>query len=167
MNRLIDFYFKRPLIFDYLIGLLVVIILKISIDKKPDLLPDYEQLIETISDLANISLTSAGFILTLLTLIITFKSSNKLKIEDASTKNSRFEIFFASKLYFETTKHLKNCIKSLLVISLFGYLFKLMVDEKLKIFLFLYSVLSLTVLLMTLWRCLLILSAILRLQKDN
>ncbi|WP_418650140.1 hypothetical protein [Tenacibaculum aestuariivivum] len=117
------------------------------------------------SDLSNIGLTCTGFILTLLTVLITFKSSSKVSKENYSNENSLFEMFFASDLYFMTVKILKNCIKSLIFISVFGYSLKLGLKQEYLKFTFFYNVLGLTVLALTLWRCLMILTKILKMQE--
>lgn len=165
-NKVLDYYFKRPIFWDVILALiLVAIVYKITIYFGLGI-PTKDQLISVISDLSNISLTSAGFILTLLTLLITFKSSSSSKIEDMTNDNSRFEIFFTSRLYFITVKLLKYCIISLIFISIIGYCLKL-IDFKNNLFLFLTGVFILFILIITLLRCLLILTKILELQKHN
>ena len=61
-----------------------------------------------VSDLANTGFTSAGFILTILTVIITFKSASRISKQNYQEDNTVFELFFASDLYFETVKILKT-----------------------------------------------------------
>lgn len=60
-----------------------------------------------LTDLITISLTLAGFILTLITVLITFKSSSKIKKLEVDSKEPIFDLFFATSLYFETVRHLK------------------------------------------------------------
>ena len=128
-------------------------------------LPDYDRSLSVTSDLANVGLTSAGFILTLLTVLITFKSSSKVNKRNYSEDESVFELFFASELYFTTVGILKNCIKSLILISVIGYSLKLGIAEEILNYLFFYNVFGLIVISLTLFRCLLILTKVLKMQE--
>lgn len=160
---MIDKYFRRPVIWDYT---LVLIILSLHIFLKYKCIIELPSNLDNggiASDLSNISLTSAGFILTLLTVLITFKSGSNIGSENWKEAKNTFELFFASQLYFETVRHLKNCIKSLIVISIFGFTLKLIFD--IDILLYYFNIGALIIIVLTLWRCLLILSKILKMQK--
>jgi hypothetical protein len=165
-SRILDLYFKRPILWDCLLSLFMVFLIEKLLVYFKIGMPEKDQILSVISDLSNISLTSSGFILTLLTLLITFKSSSRLKLEDANSDNSRFEIFFASHLYFVTVKLLKYCIISLIVVSIIGYCLKL-VSVSNSGYLFKIGVVMLFLLVMTLLRCLLILTKVLELQKNT
>ena len=128
-------------------------------------LPKIDRSLSITSDLSNVGLTSAGFILTLLTVLITFKSSSKITKENYTNNNSLFELFFTSDLYFLTVKILKNCIKSLIFISVFGYCLKIGLTQNKLQFTFFYNIFGLTIISLTLWRCLLILTKILKMQE--
>lgn len=163
---MLDLYFKRPLVWDYSISIILIVIFYSLNFKGYVSIPNENYLVGIISDLSNISLTSAGFILTLLTVLITFKSSNNFKNQSLEDFENTFDLFFASNLYFETVRHLKNCIKSLIFVALLGYVFKLIMFKIQEIALFLYCILGLIILILSLWRCLLILSRILNMQKN-
>jgi hypothetical protein len=76
-----------------------------------------------------------------------------------------FDTFFISGLYSQTLDHFKNCIKSLLLIAILGFTIKLFfTDMELELTYF-YCVFGMTVLVLTLWRSVLILSKILQLQS--
>ena len=162
---MIDFYFRRPLFWDFIFatffsGLVTYIFChnKLSI-------PDANKLNAIVSDLSTISLTLAGFVLTLLTVLISYKSS----FEDAKgitgPKNT-FQYFFATSFYFQTVRHLREAILSLTVIALIGYILKLTIPEAKNFVLFSFDLFGVIVVFFTLWRCLKILSQIIKLQKD-
>lgn len=164
---MLDRYFRNPLLYDYSLGLLISISILYIYIRGYFKLPKIEYTLSTSSDLSTISLTLAGFILTLLTILITFKAGSKIDKSVNPEKQTIFDLFFVTNLYFETTKHLKNCIKSLLFISVLGYSLKLLLSESLLKYLFFSNSLGLVILVLTLLRSLLILTRIIDLQKDN
>jgi len=164
---MIDKYFKNPVLWDYLIALVVVSLIKLLLHLDKISVPNNNTIFSISSDVSNISFTSAGFIITLVTVLITFKSGSRITKDKYDSSNSIFELFFVSELYFETVKHLKNCIKSLIVLSVLGYMIKLFVSCNKDEFLFLYCAAGILVIAITLWRCLLILTKILNLQRQQ
>jgi len=162
---ILDKYFKRPILYDYLLSLIVAIILFVIYNKEIINLPKNERTISMTSDLANVGLTSAGFILTLLTVLITFKSSTKINKDNYKNDDSLFDLFFASDLYFTTVRILKNCIKSLILISVIGYSLKLGMPKDYLKYVFFYNVFGLIIISLTLYRCLLILTKVLKMQE--
>lgn len=162
---ILDRYFRRPILYDYLISIIIGIILFLTSNYGIFNLPKDERSLSMTSDLANVGLTSAGFILTLLTVLITFKSSSNINKKNYSEDDSLFDLFFASDLYFTTVRILKNCIKSLILISVIGQALKLGLPKEYLKFVFFYNVLGLVIIAMTLYRCLLILTKILKMQK--
>lgn len=164
---ILDYYFRRPLFWDYLIAIIFTsFCIKLN-HSEIIFLPNKLDSINLTTDLTNISLTLSGFILTILTILITFKSSSNLKTTDINEDSSVFDLFFASNFYFETIKHLKNCIKSVLIIAIIGFGIKLFLVDKYKEYSFFFNIFGLIVTLLTIWRCLLILSKVLVLQKEN
>jgi magnesium-transporting ATPase (P-type) len=161
---MIDQYFNRPLFWDYLFAIIIVAATFFLSSRCIFIIPSESYYLPISTDLSNISLTSAGFILTLLTVLITFKSGTD---GTGAKSTSTFQLFFASSLYFETVKHLKNCIKSLIFISIIGFSLKLGLPENHRETLYFYNILGLVIIVLTLWRCLLILSKILEMQKEN
>lgn len=162
---ILDKYFKQPIFWDYLVSTILTIIFVVITNYNIINFPKIDRSISITSDLSNVGLTSAGFILTLLTVLITFKSNVKISKENYTENDSIFELFFASDLYSLTVKILKNCIKSLIFISVFGYILKIgLPQDKLKLTFF-YNIFGLSIIAMTLWRCLLILTKILKMQE--
>lgn len=164
---MLDAYFKKPVFWDFLIAIIVMaIVIFLNFKQLFDLPKDVYSL-DMASDLSNVSLTSAGFILTLLTVLITFKSGSNLTEGKGTESNTIFELFFTSPLYFQTVKHLKNCIKSLIIIAILGFSLKLGLTKSYREFIFFFNIIGLIIIVMTLWRCLLILSKILEMQKTT
>lgn len=164
---MLDKYFKYPLLYDFIIAILM----SIGFYKLTCIhffcVPKIENLFSIISDLSTISLTMAGFILTLLTVLVSFKSSSKLVKDKIKDSDRAFDVFFASKLYFVTVGHLKNAIKSLVFISILGYLLKLTIEETSKWILFEYCIFGLTIILLSIARSLIILTNIIKIQETN
>jgi len=164
---MLDRYFKRPLLWDYIVGMLSSFFGYAALIKcyiKP---PKLDHLISTSSDLLTIALTIAGFVLTLLTILITFKGSTPTVDSEEIDNQPIFNVFFGTEYYFETVRHLKNSIKSLLFVSVAGYFIKLLVASKEPQILFLFCILGVAVIALTLMRCLWILNKIIDLQSKN
>lgn len=163
---MIDKYFIRPIFWDYLLSVIGIATAFLLKDKGVITLPKEEYVYSIISDLSTVSLTMVGFILTLVTVLVSFKSSSKIESENSKEKDSVFDIFFASRLYFDTIRHLKNGIKSLTLVALTGYTLKLTVDHLKYEILFLFCFGAIVVIIMTIGRSLLILSQIIKIQQS-
>lgn len=162
---MIDRYFHRPLLYDYSIVFTVCGLLYFFYYKNWITLPAETTSISTSTDISTIALTLAGFVLTLLTILITFKTGAKI----ANNKNQEdlplFDLFFATPLYFMTTGLLKNAIKSLVFVAMLGFFLKLVLRECYIQYLFFSNVLGLIIITATLSRCVIILTKIINLQK--
>jgi hypothetical protein len=166
MNAL-DIYFRRPVLWDYISALVICFVGGILFDKGYLVIPKEDYVMSMASDLSNISLTLAGFILTLLTVLITFKSGTSKRPEQDNLESDNttvFELFFSSDLYFQTVKHFKNCIKSLIIITVIGYSLKLGINQGHYSYNFFFNLFGLVIVILTLWRSLLILSKIIKMQ---
>lgn len=163
---IIDKYFERPIFWDYSIATGVVGAVIFMKQRGFINLPKEEYIYSTVSDLSTVSLTMVGFILTLVTVLISFKSSSKVNKEAIKETDSVFDIFFVSQLYFQTIQHLKTGIKSLTIIALLGYILKLTVNQHNYQILFIFCFIGTTIILMTISRCLLILSRIIQIQQS-
>ncbi len=162
---ILDKYFKNPIFWDYLLASFATGILFYLYYKNLICLPVLDRSVSTASDLANVGLTLAGFILTLITVMITFKSSSKITKSNYSDDDKVFDLFFASDLYFTTIRILKNCIKSLIFISVCGYSLKLGMPQGNIGLIFFYNVFAIIIIGLTVWRCLIVLTKILQLQE--
>jgi hypothetical protein len=164
---ILDKYFKNPFIWDYLTAMIFSLLGFVLVNKKIILIPKAEECISVTTDIINIGLTMSGFILTLLTVLITFKGGSKITKIEIDSKETLFELFFATGLYHETVKHLKNCIKSLIIIAVFGFALKLFSPESFKKDVFFFNISGFTIIIMTIFRCLLILGTVMDLQKES
>jgi len=163
----LDNYFKRPLLYDYLAGILLVVITEIIQCKLSFQLPKSDKNLSLISDLSAISLTLAGFILTFLTVIVTFKTAAKKTEKPDNSDVTLFDLFFNTHLYYDTTRLLKGAIKSLVLMSVLGLILKMVLDDKYQNFIFYFNIFWVLVIFLTMWRNLLILTKIINLQKDD
>jgi hypothetical protein len=164
---MIDMYFKRPIVYDYTFSCIICALCYKLVLKKSIVLPDVSFTISTATDICTIALTMAGFILTLLTVLITFKSGSKVTKSSFTENDTVFDAFFATDYYFITTRHLKNGIKSLTFIALLGYSLKLFLHKEHHQLIFYFNILGLLIIAFTIGRSLLILSKVINLQKEE
>lgn len=164
--RLANSYFKNPIVFDCIISAAITFVTFELVNRSYIIVPTKEFTLSSVSDIANVSFSSTGFILTILTVLITFKAGAQKK-DRIENYDSALDLFFQTPLYSQTTYHLKNCIKSLIVIGLLGYILKIIISPIYCKYLFLFLVFSLFILALTLMRCLLILNKVLMLQNKN
>jgi len=164
---MIDFYFRRPLLYDYLFCCMVACILYILHTRNLIILPKAEMSVSTTTDLATIALTLAGFVLTLLTVLITFKTGARIPNSGGNEDVPLFDLFFSTGLYYRTTTLLKGCIKSLIFVAILGFTLKLFLTGGVTKYLFFANVIGLIIIATTLWRSLLILTNIIKLQKQG
>lgn len=167
-------YFNYPLLIDILISAFASILCFILLKYNIISLPSTDLLLSTTSDIANVSFTSAGFVLTFLTLLVSFKSSKKTfkkiknkSLEDNYKDETLFNLFLSSSLYNETIRHLKNGVKELIIVAIIGYALKLTLPVKLIDVLFYFNISGLVLIALVLWRCLLVLSGVLKVQNIN
>ena len=162
---MLDRYFKKPIFWDYFISLLLTCGITYLVERYGISVPKDDVITSLLSDLGTISFTLCGFILTLLTVLISFKSTSK---KDVSVEtDSLYEIFFSTSLYFETVRHLKNAIISLGVIGVIDYSLKLALDPKHRLYAYAFNIFTLLIIFLTLCRCLIILSKIIKIQRGS
>jgi hypothetical protein len=159
-------YFEYPILWDYLGLSIINIILCVLVSQGLLLIPSDSYNLSVASDIANIGFTSAGFVLTFLTLLITFKSSSTTTKESNVETNTLFDLFLATDLYEKTINHLKNAVKSLIFMAMIGYVFKLLLNPSYQYLTYYFNVSGVFLTSITLWRCLIILTKILKMQKE-
>lgn len=163
MKRLLNFYFRFPVIIDFIIALITVLTTHHFIKCGGLTVPDKEQILDYASETTTVLLTLAGFILTFLTVLITLKTGPSSALP---TNPSIMEAFCNSSLYKETTRQLKNCIKSLIFLTMVIYLLRFV--NILELWLTYYWVIfSIIVLLLTILRSLFILDNILKFHTED
>ena len=164
---MIDLYFKRPILVDYIIS--VIIISGIVTLDYFDIfnLPSSEKSSDFASDIGAIGLTVSGFILTLITILISFKSGQIIAEEKLTNSSSPFKIFLASPLYGRSIDILKYGVLSLVLVSFLIYILKLSLDDKYLVYIFHVNILGLIIILMTFLRCFFVLGIIMKMQNPN
>jgi hypothetical protein len=158
-------YFEIPIVWDYLILTLINIILCVLVKNNFLLIPEEDFILSMTSDISNIGFTSAGFVLTFLTLLITFKGSSTTNKNSSIETHGVFDLFLATDLYDKTITHLKNAVKSLVLMAIVGYSFKLLLNPPFKYIAYYFNISGVFLASITLWRCLIILTKILNIQK--
>ena len=168
---MLDYYFRYSVIVDLIMSIIVSVSFLIFVEYDIVNMPNSELLLSTASDIAGISFTSAGFVLTFLTLLISFKSSTKpfkkeqkKSLEDSYNNSSTFNLFLSSTLYTETIRHLKTGVKELIILALISYILKLTISQGRLEFLLYYNIFGLVIISLVLWRSLLVLSGVLKIQ---
>jgi hypothetical protein len=164
---MIDNYFKRPLLYDYLFACLTCLIAFYFYHIKGFELPSAAHTFDTATGISSIALTLAGFVLTLLTVLVTFKTGARIPNGNSSEDLPLFDLFFSTYLYYKTTNLLKGCVKSLIFIAVLGFGLKTVLNDCDIKYLVFFNILGLIIIGLTLWRSLLILSKIIHLQKES
>lgn len=167
-------YFNYSIYWDLLIAFLITSTFFILVYWCYIIIPKEELLLTIVTDISNIAFTSAGFVLTFLTLLVSFRISAKpIKkkkgntLEDTYDKVSIFNLFLNSPLYVETIRHLKNGVKELLVIAIIGFGLKLLTSNiDIEVF-FYFNIFGIVIISLVLWRSLLVLSGVLSVQDKS
>jgi hypothetical protein len=164
---MVDLYFRRPVLIDFIVSIAIVLSTYFLFSNTGLHLPSHDVLFSLTGDLSTVALTFSGFILTLLTILITFKTSAQIPTDETQHIVPLFDIFFATPLYFKTITILKNAIKSLICIAMVGYSLKLVLHENAIDYLFYFDIGSIIVITLTLWRNLTVLGLIMKLQQNR
>ncbi len=165
MDRILDKYYKRPILYDYIFSISLIIIIYCLKEKNLIVIPSGKFSSDFASDIGAIGLTISGFILTLITILISFKSSQLLSEEKLKNDSNPFKIFLASNLYKNSIRILQHGVISLIVISFLIYLSKLIFTLKLSEYIFYLNIIGLIIILSTFLRCYYVLGLILKMQK--
>jgi hypothetical protein len=167
MKTLLNFYFRFPVKVDYCLIFILVFILNKYFFNCSYHLPDNQSILEMASETITILLTLSGFILTFLTVLITFKLDVRKIDEEDYDKMSPIEKFCTTDLFFETTSHLKNAVKSIVFTSLTIYIIRVLSLDIGMVILYLSTIGGIVILILTILRSLFILDKILDLQKKD
>lgn len=162
MKKLLDIYFRFPVLLDYIIGLSLICVVHYYVKKSILTVPKEETILDYGSETTTVLLTLAGFILTFLTVLITFKTG---KIE-GNKPVTLMEKFCDSSLYSDTTRLLKNGVQSLIFVTLIIYVLRF-VNIFGIVVLYYWIIVSIIVLLLTILRSLFILDNILKFHTGD
>ena len=161
-----DQYFKKPLFWDLAISAGFALLAYVLIRRQFLIIPLQSELVDFNTTLLGAAFSSAGFILTILTILITFKTSHPKRRTDAQD-TSVFDLFFSTGFYHRTVFLLRNCIWELFAVCVALVFTRLCWTMFLSSFIYLMNLASTLLILLSLVRCLIILSKIMVLQKDS
>jgi membrane-associated HD superfamily phosphohydrolase len=165
MTKLLEKYYNRPILYDYVVSLLSIGVLYILKKQEIISIPSGKFNFDFASDIGAIGLTVSGFILTLITILISFKSAQLSEEEKLKNNSNPFKIFLASNLYKSSVKILQKGVVSLIVISFLIFLSKLILINQSPDFIFYLNITGLIIILSTFLRCYYVLGLILKMQK--
>jgi hypothetical protein len=160
-----DLYYNRPILYDYIIASIILLTLFLLVKYNFFQLPCSSKSSDFASDLGAIGLTVSGFILTLITILLTLKSGQLLTEEKLTNNSSPFKIFLSSKLYNRSVNILKHGVLSLVLISILLYILKLTLPSDFLLYIFYINILGLVIILATFLRCFYVIDLILKMQQ--
>mgnify|MGYP006433295053 CR=1 FL=1 len=161
---MIDKYLLKPLQYDTLISSLIIVCVLFSAHLNFLTIPNFNFINKILADLSTVSFTSLGFILTILSVLITFKN-NSNKQEKLKNYKSAFDLFFETNLYSKTTNLFKNSIIILFITSILSFFIRLFSINVSNYILFAFCLALVFFILGSLFRCFLVLNQILKLQN--
>lgn len=165
MTKFLDLYYKYSIVFDLFLCLAVCTSLKVIEFKFGDL-TNYNNYDRTLcSDLGSIGLTVSGFLLTISTILISFKTSILYENTELKNSSSSFKIFINSPLYFDAVSFLNKSVVVLVLLSIFNYLLKIMISSDDNYILYYANLCSVIVIMTTFIRCLYVLKLIIKMQR--
>jgi hypothetical protein len=165
MNKLIDIFYKYSIILDVILCVIIVGSVKFY-ETKYGYFVEYNKYDRALcSDLGSIGLTISGFLLTISTILISFKITALYEKSDLKNNSSSFKIFISSPLYFKTVGFLNKSVVILVMLSISNYLFKIVVHTDQNYILFYVNICTTFIILTTFSRCLYILNLIVKMQE--
>lgn len=158
-TRILDKYYKRPILYDIIISLVVILGIGFLQDRNYISLNfDSDS-----NDISTIGLTVSGFILTLLSILLTLKSRSIL--DNEKNYNNNFEVFLASNLYSKSIKILKKGVVILIFISLISLTIGTLMKDVYKDYGLYINIVCLLFIFLTFLRCFHILNLIFDMQN--
>lgn len=161
VNSLLDIYYKRPLLYDIIINIVALSII-ISLEQKGYLNLYFDKDSQSIP---TIGITVSGFILTLLTILLTLKSNAIINKETSSSTN--FNVFLSSNLYAKAILILKNGVVSLLLVSFLTLAFSVLLPLSYSKYGIYCNVICILFILLVFMRSFYILNLIFKMQVAN
>lgn len=163
-TKILDFYFKMPVVIDILITAVIWFVSKY----KPLFaikLSDKTNQLNVLSNLIGTNVSLAGFILAALTIIVTFKSNLKAKgIEDS---DNALELILSSKHYEKIVVVFKNALLEFVLCFIGLYFFWTISDNLSIATIYRVDITGIVLTALTIIRSLFILFVILRLEKHK
>lgn len=162
MNKLLDFYLRRPLKCDAVLSLILVAALHYGAERIPITSFDRGSIV---SSLAGTAVSLAGFILAALTIIVTFRANvaSKGVLESASG----MEIIFNGPAYREIVSVFKGAIVGLILCTLTLYLSMIFGAGWPQRWINLLNVVALAEIILSITRCLYVLFRVVEIDFKN
>lgn len=164
---MIEGYYKRPILYDYIISIIIIGLIIILEKYSRVSFSGVGNISEFASDIGGVGLTISGFILTLITILMTLKSGQIISEEELKNSSSPFKIFLDSQLYIRSIDILKNGVLSLIFACFVIYLYKLFAFGFFPKYLFYLNIVGLIIIITTFLRCFYVLNLIMRMQKTK
>lgn len=165
--KILDWYYKRPILIDYAIAALVIGLFFL-INEYLNLEIIKANVNNDLSiDIGAIGLTVSGFILTLVTILITFKSGEILSDNSLDNDSNPFKIFLGSALYKKSINILKYGVLSLVTISIAIFILKLFSGNISSKYILSANIVGIIIISTTFIRCFYVLNIILKMQDYN
>lgn len=162
----LDVLYKYPLIVDTILGALVCAGIKYY-ENQFGILKIYSSYdISICSDLGSIGLTLSGFLITIVTILVSFKTSSLVEQNELKKNSNSFLIFISSPLYFQTVRFINKSVIILVLVSVLNYLLKIFVIPEYNYIIFYVNVITVILILTTFIRSIYILGLIIKMQKQ-
>lgn len=162
---MLEKYYKRPVLYDYIISVGIVCVLFFLVEYNVFRVPIACDNLDLATDIGGIGLTISGFILTLITILMTLRSGQILSEEELRNNSSPFKVFLSSDLYLKSIKILKNGVLSLIIICFIIFFFKLLFSASLGKYFFYFNIVGLIIIITTFSRCFYVLNLIMKMQS--
>lgn len=171
MKAVLNFYIKRPLLYDVILCAIISVALHfISLKQNIDFKISLEDFRSNLTDLISTSISLAGFVLASLTIIVTFKDNINHKESAAGTKGKASESLSGLEIIF-TSKHYNRIVgvfswaAFLFLFLFFFFSFAKLAAPKIPAHLYHYiSITGIILISLSIFRSLLILYRVIRLQ---
>jgi hypothetical protein len=132
-------YFKRAFCTDFLFSLFIAILSILLENIGFYKLPKDEFVIDLASEVTSLSLGASSLFLTILTLIIAFKNSIRIK-DSIDSQTSLIDVFFSNKfLYGITISNIRSCLGISLISTILGFVFRMVFMHEYSFILFYFS----------------------------
>lgn len=174
MKSILNIYIKRPLLWDIIIAALICFLYNFLLKKIPLNISINQDLITSIfSDLIGTSISLAGFVLASLTIIVTFKdnitqkaNANLSNVDESNDDNnpSGIELLFSSKHYGRIVGVFTWAVFIYLLLFLILSFFKLFVGKIEESFYVYLCIVPIVLITLTIFRSVLVLYRIIKLQ---
>lgn len=162
----LDFLYRYPLIVDTFLGVIFCMAIKFY-EKNYGYLNIYKSYDNSIcSDLGSIGLTLSGFLITVVTILVSFKTTSLIEQSELKKNSNSFLIFISSPLYFQSVRFINKSVIILVVASILNYLLKIFIIPKFNYVMFFVNVTTVILILTTFIRSVYLIGLIIKMQKQ-